>query len=164
MARFAFAAFLVAATFVSATPALSQQELEQPSAPGGLGNTRSDLDLVYGAVERTNVTDSGDYAVDAVSYADEWVFYLIEDGTTPSPDDRAFIITGTPTRLTVGPTRSDRGRESASPRRRGAHERSGAIRTQWAVFKPGTVLEYRQTFYSESIARLFPNPELYRGG
>jgi len=25
----------------------------------------------------------------------------------------------------------------------------------------GVVLEYRQTFYSEAIARLFPNPELY---
>ena len=92
MARFVFAAFLVAAMFVSATPALSQQDLEQPSAPGGLGNTRSDLDLVYGAVERTNVSDLGDYAIASASYADEWVFYLIEDGTTPSPDDRAIII------------------------------------------------------------------------
>ena len=70
----------------------SQQEPEQPSAPGGLGNTRSDLDLVYGAVERTNVSDYGDYAIASASYADEWVFYLIHDGTTPSPDDRAIII------------------------------------------------------------------------
>src|SRR5687767_7358853 len=92
MLRFAFAASLIAATVVSATPALSQQDLEQPSAPGGLGNTRSDPDLVYGAVDRTNVTDSGDYAVDAVSYADEWVFYLLEDDAAPSPDDRVFII------------------------------------------------------------------------
>ena len=28
----------------------------------------------------------------------------------------------------------------------------------------GTVIEYRQTFSSEAIARLFPDPELYREG
>ena len=90
--RFTLALLLVAAMLASTTPALGQQDLEQPSAPGGLGNTRSDLDLVYGAVERTDVTDFGDYASDAVSYEDEWVFYLIEDGIAPSPEDRAFII------------------------------------------------------------------------
>lgn len=31
----------------------------------------ADLDHIYGAVERTNVTDAGEYAVDAVSYAGE---------------------------------------------------------------------------------------------
>ena len=72
--------------------AISQQNLEQPSAPGGLGNTRSDLDRVYGTVESHECVRLGDYAIASASYADEWVFYLIEDGTTPSPDDRAIII------------------------------------------------------------------------
>src|SRR3954452_19471170 len=92
MARLALAIFLVSVAFASDAFALGQQGSEPSSAAGGLGNTRSDLDLVYGAVERTDVTDFGDYASDAVSYEDEWVFYLIEDGTEPSPDDRAFII------------------------------------------------------------------------
>jgi hypothetical protein len=165
MARFVFAAFLVAAMFVYATPALSQKDLEQPSAPGGLGNTRSDLDLVYGAVERTSVNASGDYAVDAVSYADEWVFYLIEDGTTPSPDDRAIIIHRY--------ADVDAGNSFSYPEAiEVANQLLPADVVPTSDLLPyelpppfdGTVLEYRQTFYSESIARLFPNPELYREG
>jgi hypothetical protein len=57
--RFAFAMVLVAATVGSATPVMSQQDVGQPSAPGGLGNTRADLDLVYGEVGRTSVNDLG---------------------------------------------------------------------------------------------------------
>src|SRR5215208_4818386 len=150
MARLALAIFLVAATLASAAPALSQQEPEQPSVPGGLGNTRSDLDLVYGAVERTSVTDFGDYASDAVSYEDEWVFYLIEDGTEPSPEDRAFII-----------------HRYAEAFDSFAYAEAIEIANQLlpADVVPtsdllpfefnGTVLEYRQTFFSEAIARLF---------
>jgi hypothetical protein len=159
MARFALAMFLLATTLVSASPALGQEELEQPSAPGGLGNTRSDLDVVYGEVERTDVTDFGDYASDAVSYEDEWVFYLIEDGTTPSPDDRAFII-----------------HRYAEAFESFAYAEAIEIANQLlpADVVPtsdllpfelnGTVIEYRQTFSSEAIARLFPDPEVYREG
>src|SRR5215216_1246322 len=155
MARFTLAVFIVAATLACATPALAQLEPEQPSAAGGLGNTRSDLDLVYGAVERTDVTDFGDYASDAVSYEDEWVFYLIEDGTEPSPDDRAFII-----------------HRYAEAFDSFAYAEAIEIANQLlpADVVPtsdllpfelnGTVIEYRQAFLSNSIARLFPDPEL----
>jgi hypothetical protein len=166
MARFMFAAFLVAAMFVSATPALSQQDLEQPSAPGGLGNTRSDLDRVYGVVGRTNVSNLGEYAIASASYADEWVFYLIEDGTTPSPDDRAIIIHRY--------ADVDAGNSFSYPEAiEVANQLLPADVVPTSDLLPyelpppvfdGTVLENRQTFYSESIARLFPNPELYREG
>ena len=67
MARFMFAVLFVAGALSFSSPVVAQEEPEQPSASGGLGNTRSDLDRVYGEVERTNVTDVGDYASDAVS-------------------------------------------------------------------------------------------------
>jgi hypothetical protein len=159
VARLAIAFFLVAAVLASAAPALGQQDSEQPSAPGGLGNTRSDLDLVYGEVERTNVTDFGDYASDAVSYEDEWVFYLVEDGTTPSADDRVFII-----HRYSEPFESFAYPEAIEV----ANQLLPADVVPTSDLLPfefnGTVLEYRQTFSSEAIARLFPDPELYREG
>ena len=166
MIRFAFAVFLVAATFVFTTPALSQQDLEQPSAPGGLGNTRADLDRVYGAVDRANVVDLGDYVVASASYADGVVIYLVADGTTPSSDDRAIILTryadawdswNAPEAIAVGNQLLPVDAVPTSDLLPYEHPNE-------AVFKPGTVFEYRQTFSSESIARLFPNPELYREG
>jgi hypothetical protein len=165
MIRFAFAAFLIATTFVSATPALSQQEVGQPSAPGGLGNARSDLDLVYGAVERISVSDYGDYALADASYEDEWVFYLVADGTTPSADDRAIAI--------LRYAGVDAGNSFTYPE---AIQIANQLLPADVVptsdllpyeFPPpfdGTVLELRQTFYSDSIARLFPNPDLYGEG
>jgi hypothetical protein len=158
MARLALAAAVVATLLVWATPALSQQS-EQPSAPGGLGNTRFDLDLVYGMVDRTNVTDFGDYASDAVSYEDEWVFYLITNGTAPFPEDRAFIIH----------RYAELGESWAYPE---AIEIANQLLPTDVVATSdllpwelnGTVIEYRQSFFSDSIARLFPDPEIYREG
>ena len=150
----------------SIAPVMAQEDLEQPSASGGLGNTRADLDRVYGAVGRTNVSDNGDYSIASASYEDEWVFYLVADGNTPSPDDRAIIIHryadvweswNYPEAIEVAnqilpfdvvPT------SDLEP-----YEQPNVD-----AFKPGTVLDHRQSFYSESIARLFPNPDLYREG
>lgn len=162
---FLVTAFLIAAIIVSATPALSQSDLEQPSAPGGLGNTRADLDLVYGAVGRTNVSDLGDYAIASASYEDEWVFYLIAEGTTPSPDDRAIIIHRY--------ADVDAGNSFTYPEAIAIANqllptdvvpRSDLLPYELPPPFDGTVLEYRQTFYSDAIARLFPNPDLYREG
>jgi hypothetical protein len=94
-----------------------------------------------------------------VSYEDEEVYYLIAEGTTPSSDDRAFIIH----RYAVD------GESWTYPE---AIEIANHLLPVDVVptsdllpFElEGMVLDYQQAFYSESIARLFPNPELYREG
>jgi hypothetical protein len=159
------AVFLLAALLGIASPVLGRQAIEQPSGPGGLGNTRTDLNRVHGAVDRTNLSDHGDYAVESVSYEDAWVFFLVADGTTPSPDDRAIIIHQYPDMdqaynftyqeaiaianqllpSDVIPTSDLLPRELPPP-------------------FDGKPIDHRQSFYSESIARLFPDPDLYGDG
>jgi hypothetical protein len=105
------------------------------------------------------VTDFGDYATDAVSYEDEWVFYLIEEGTTPSADDRAFII-----HRYTEPFESFAYLEAIEI----ANQLLPADVVPTSDLLPfdiqGNIVEYRQTFSSDSIALLFPDPELYREG
>lgn len=162
--RFALlaATLLIATLFGFSAPVLGLQDVEQPSAPGGLGNARADLELVYGAVGRTNVSDYGDYAIASASYEDEWVFYLVAEGVTPGPDDRAVIIHRY--------ADVDAGDTFTYPEAIEIANQllpSDAIPTSDllpAELPPpfdGTPLDHRQTFFSESIARLLPNPELY---
>lgn len=159
MARVAIAVLLVLGALAVASPTFGRQAMEQPSSPGGLGNTRSDLDLIYGTVERTNVTDFGDYASDAVSYEDEWVFYQVEDGTTPSADDRAFII-----HRYADPFESYGFLEAIDIANELLPTDVAPASDLFPYELFGTVVEYRQTFFSDAIARLFPNPEIYREG
>ncbi len=140
-------------------PVSANQVVEQPSAIGGIGNTRTDINLAYGGVENTDVQDFGDFATDAVSYEHEWVFFLVENEDNPAPTDRAFIIHRYP--------------EFGSP---WAYPDAIALANQLlpadvlttSDLVPhtlgDTVLEFRQSFSSESIARLFPNMEIYREG
>lgn len=167
MSRFAsLAIVLLTVVFVGlASPALGRQALEQPSGSGGLGNTRTDLDLAYGAAERTNVTDHGDYAISSSSYEDEWVFFLLNDNTTPSPDDRAIIVHRY--------ADVDAGSSFTYPEATAIANQllpSDAVPTSDLLpyeFPPpfeGPAVDHRQSFFSESITHLFPNPDLYRGG
>ena len=74
--------------------------------------------------------------------------------------------TGTPTRLIAGNSYPEAIEVANQLLPADVVPTSDLLHTNFneAFFKPGTVLEYRQTFYSESMARLFPNPELYREG
>ena len=84
---------------------------------------------------------------------------LVEDGTVPSPDDRAFIIP-----RYAEPFESFTYVEAIEI----ANQMLPADVVPTSDLLPfefnGTVLEYWQTFSSEAIARLFPDPELYREG